>query len=242
MRIPLSLEALRARSELEQLGFDWSTLIEPEEGLPTLEVPDISELVCDVKEEDFDRHQYLLRYNNILVLDIRCKSASYDSWATVKVMNISEALAAEPVSEEEKIKPRELTEYQERLEDRLRQIHFILTGPDIGASSWLPSQIQMAEELKRENLREFKELFELKPMYAYLLKYKEFRISESEEQEIAKALNETVHEEAASSVSAAAPSATSSAMYSSTASTETSTAATTDENTAQTSSSECVIS
>lgn len=142
-----------------------------------LNIPETSRIQVTKETPAFDRNIYSIKYNNVEVITINQKTAIYDSWV---YFNLNSSAIEKAIKLNEKIdtnqagdmyKSPELTEYQQRLTERLSQLEFIVFngGASRGYGKMIGAQFPYLRELQEENPQEHDAFLQTKKNYKELI-------------------------------------------------------------------------
>jgi len=170
-RIPNEKETL----ELKELGFNLDNLTLSGRYY-FLNIPETSRFQVTKETPAFDRNEYSVKYNNVEVITINQKTAIYDSWvyfhlnssAITQAIELNEEITPEQAHNMNK-EP-ELTEYQQRLSERLSQLEFIIFGGGAsrGYGKMIGVQFPYLKDLRAENPQEHDAFLQTKDNYKEL--------------------------------------------------------------------------
>ena len=171
-RVPNENETI----QLKKLGFNLDNLTLSGRYY-FLNIPETPRIQVAKEAPAFDRNEYSIKYNNVEVITINQKTAIYDSWvyfnlnssAIEQAIELNEEIA--PEQAKEMYKEPELTEYQQRLEERLSQLEFIIfrDGASRGYGKMIGAQFPYLKDLRAENPQEHDAFLQTKDNYKKLV-------------------------------------------------------------------------
>lgn len=170
MKIPFGSRAPdeKESKQLKKLGFDLDK-VTYQGRYYFLETPDDPRIQVNEKHPAFDRREITVSFNEVEVISINQKTAMYDAWVHchLNAKNIEEALLKKDVIPEKKP---ELTEYQEKLANRLLQLEDIIFGDGAqrGYGSFIGAQFPYLIKLREENPEEHDKFIASKESYKKL--------------------------------------------------------------------------
>jgi len=139
-----------------------------------LTLPQSVRIEVEKHTPDFDKVNYIIRFNGVEIISINQKTAMYDAYVYCNIHTSAVELALtknEEFTQEQTSKPK-LSDYQVRLVGRLHQLEGVIFegGASKGYARCIPAQLHELIELKKENPQEHDAVIASNLRYRQLVK------------------------------------------------------------------------